>query len=324
LFTLLIGLAIQGHFINDWGDLRADCLSGKHNLLSGLPDAWLPALMPGIIAVNLLIGLTLSNKIILLCVIVQTLLNVLYSLHPMRLKERGLAAAVVTGLHERALPYFIILLHIGVFKKWVFFSVCYIFWGFVWEIRNFLKGQSEDAQADALAGVRSIALTYGQTRIQRWMHTLLTAELVLLVVWQGYLFSFMQHKIIYALALIVFCSLYLFRHRVSDMRSLMPAADYLNVHALSGAAAIAIINIHNTSSLFFLLYFVLFPNKLILPTLLLIVPFALYIRGQLIHLYYAVRRPLSYFVNYTIYYFRLYVLRWPEEKARSDKRNKAG
>lgn len=189
LFTCsLFGTASFGYWINDLTDQELDQRAGK-------PNATLQYTTP----VNLLIAgiLLLTGSlpwyfmdyhsvgwyawlsvIITLC---------LYSIPPVRLKERGFAGVLCDTLYGHLLPVWIVL---GIFAPprlvnaadWRWFAVAGSALLVLKGIRNICLHQLEDRHRDRITGIRTFALVNGPLRTARLISwVILPLELLLLM-----------------------------------------------------------------------------------------------------------------------------------------------
>lgn len=205
LFGIFVALAIFGHLINDLSDMQVDLHAGKTNLVNsvGVVAGIVLILLVGLLA--LVLSIYFLPTAVSVMVSVQMVLNTAYSLRPFRFKERGFLGLIVTGFYERSLPYLMVIslllfvdggdgLHLDRL------AYTYLSWSFVWEMRNYLKGQTDDMESDNVAKVRSIALVLGLTSIVRMMLVLFIAEIVLFFAWVS---AFEHFAVIAAVSLLL-------------------------------------------------------------------------------------------------------------------------
>lgn len=185
LFGAFLLLAVFGHLINDLSDLGQDLAAGKSNVVTtfGKNVSVLLAILSALCA--LVLVLSIGSVWIAILVVVQILLNSIYSLRPIRLKERGVWALLITGFYERALPYSMIAVLLLMNKEAVDYNFLlpYLLWAYVWEVRNHLNGQLLDRGSDQKSGVKSIASLNEIGTVRNWMLRLLLVEMALLFSW---------------------------------------------------------------------------------------------------------------------------------------------
>lgn len=315
LLILLVGLAVQGHLLNDWGDVGADRLTGKTNILSQLAKRYQFWIVAGVTLLNLSLAYSFFSLPIFALSIAQTILNILYSLPPTRIKERGIISILITGLQERALPYTLIIIYILDQSVSVWFTCCYITWAFVWECRNYIAGQLADEQNDKVSGVKSIVTIYGSEACYGWIRMLSFFEVAFFISWVTMFMLSNSSAIFFAPLIVLFSTMYLLLNRINNFSAVLNGLDYTYNHALLGAACTTSILLNSSQNYWLAAWLIIFPNKVLwaFTTTLF-----LHIKTALVRMYYIVRKPASLIVNYSIYYFRLYVLRWPESKSRGE------
>ncbi len=110
-----VGVAAFGHVLNDLADIRTDAIAGAPNQMAPLP----PSTRAGILVATLLAGLLpwiwlpRTGTVLALLGIEVGLLTV-YSLRPIRLKDRAAAGVLADALYAYVVP---ILLTIAVFVQ---------------------------------------------------------------------------------------------------------------------------------------------------------------------------------------------------------------
>jgi len=194
-FIALIAIAAFGYLLNDLCDVEADTKAGKPNGLAGF--ALFLRLI--IVSVPLVIGIVawlelnrypdlylplkkLTN--VLFCAQIMAL--VIYSVQPLRLKERAEMGILVDAFYGHLNPVLITLCVFG-------FSGILRIWGalvitlivlvcFTKGIRNILLHQIEDRKKDLEAGLNTAVTKYGPWRIINFINRFLfPAELVFLL-----------------------------------------------------------------------------------------------------------------------------------------------
>ncbi len=164
-----IGVAAFGHVLNDLADIRTDALAGAPNqmaplsvgtrigilaatvLAGGLPWIWLP-----------------HGPTVLALLATEVALLTLYSVRPVRLKDRGAAGVLADALYAYVVP---ILLTIAVFTElggvdmpgWSV-TVPVTTWMLLMGLRGILWHQIGDLAHDRRAGVRTLATRIGADR----------------------------------------------------------------------------------------------------------------------------------------------------------------
>lgn len=185
-FFILIVLAVFGHLINDYSDIESDKKAGKSNLFNKIGIQNKTWIFAGLLIIIITASYFVPNEIRLL-IFIQVLLNCSYSLHPIRLKERGWWSLMVTGLYERTVPYLIIIFSIIPIQTMLhqdfYFLVLYLLWGLFWEFRNFINGQVEDTENDIKAKLNTLAIAVNPSTLKKVKTVFLSLELMTLISW---------------------------------------------------------------------------------------------------------------------------------------------
>ena len=205
LFGVFVTLAIFGHTVNDLSDKHVDRKAGKQNLILSFGTNGGIMLMLLVAVLSLSLSWLYLPQPVSIMVLVQMILNASYSLRPFRFKERGFLGLIITGFYERSLPYLMVislLLSVsgghGLNLDGVAYA--YLLWSFIWEMRNYLKGQTDDMGSDRVSNVRSIAIELGQNRVVGWMWLLFSVEMLMFSVWA---FTFQNVAVITSVSLML-------------------------------------------------------------------------------------------------------------------------
>jgi len=176
-----------GHVLNDWFDVEADRRAGRPNRMARLPVAARAALAGGLavaaFAPALLVGYGAAATILLGA---ELLLPALYSVPPIRLKERGFGGVLADAAAAHAVPAMIVMtafaagsptagespLVLALVGAW---SACLGLNGILWH-------QRLDRDSDLRAGARTFAVTAGPAALDRLLGWLWAAEAAAFVV----------------------------------------------------------------------------------------------------------------------------------------------
>lgn len=172
-----IGVAAFGHVVNDLADIRTDELAGAPNQMAPLSVGARSAVLGATIVVGGLpwIWLPHSARVLVLVGIEVGLLTV-YSVRPIRLKDRSSAGALTDAMYAYVVP---IALTIAVFTElggaappgWSV-MVPVLTWMLLMGFRGILWHQIGDLAHDRRSGVRTLATRIGAERsgtILGWM-----------------------------------------------------------------------------------------------------------------------------------------------------------
>lgn len=312
LFVLLAFLAVFGHFINDYSDYESDKEVGKTNVFNMLPVRYGGKLIVVLGSLSIALSIVLSPWIMGL-VVLQMVCNMSYSLRPLRIKERGILALLLTGLYERMLPLIIIIVHIvpinHLSEMQLIFSVVYLLWSYLWECRNFLNGQLEDYENDKKTGTNSIVIDLGKNKVWSLWQNVFRVELVLYIIWLGLFLLFNAFNFLFPVFVLVIQVLHTSINKKAEFfSSIQVLLAYVYRHSIIAGFVLFLLILSKINVFFALILLYLFRSVYAYSSF----------RSVLTKVYYFFRFYVSKVVNYSIYYFRKYVLRWSEEKSRGE------
>jgi 4-hydroxybenzoate polyprenyltransferase len=175
--VVIIGFASFGYVVNDFFDKEKDRLSGKKNFLLGKSTSYQIGLVLLTLAFVSFSWLYLPATFYSFILIsIQLTLFIIYSVPPLRLKEKGIAGLITDALYAHAVPVvlaaYTFLLASGRSLPWLSLILLSI-WQFAIGIRNILLHQSEDIDADA----RSRTQNYSASLSERARHHILLFNL---------------------------------------------------------------------------------------------------------------------------------------------------
>jgi 4-hydroxybenzoate polyprenyltransferase len=164
----LIPLASFVCVINDIADERADRAAGKSNRMLGRSTffkvAWLAACLGTGVAVAWVSFR--GTEVALLLYVANWVAFVLYSLPPIRLKERGLAGVFADALGGTALPVLWWILLTNPVSSAPFLAVAGA-WSLAFGLRGILYHQTADIALDQASGVKTFAVRVGLPKLRR-------------------------------------------------------------------------------------------------------------------------------------------------------------
>lgn len=159
-FCTVVGFAATGYLCNDFFDRDKDALAGKYNFVAGKSPALIVLLLAG--SLLLLFGPWLYlpfTKLSALLIGLQLLLFLLYSVRPVRLKERGVPGIVTDALYAHTLPallsYYTFATAMGKPVQ-VLPLTLLLLWQFTTGLRNILIHQYDDVAHDRVAMVSNL------------------------------------------------------------------------------------------------------------------------------------------------------------------------
>lgn len=177
-----VGVAAFGHVVNDLADIRTDAIAGAPNQMAPLSRA----ARTGVLGVTILAGVLpwiwLPHDAMVLTLLgVEVVLLTVYSVRPVRLKDRAALGVLADGLYAYVVP---ILLTGATFGRvndvgtpsWqVVASV--VAWMLLMGLRGILWHQIADLAHDRRSGVRTLATRIGADRAGRILGWMVLAEL---------------------------------------------------------------------------------------------------------------------------------------------------
>lgn len=186
-FVALISISTFGYLFNDYCDVEADRKAGKRNLLNnyGKPKQVLIVLLPlliGSVAWHLTYPRFIEN--VLFCL--QILALVLYSMPPVRLKERGLGGVIADAFYGHINPVFITIfwhMHFNARPTWFIALLSVVFIVTTLKgVRNILLHQIDDRKADRRAGVETFVVKNGGLGSLLFINNMLPFEVLFALV----------------------------------------------------------------------------------------------------------------------------------------------
>jgi hypothetical protein len=242
-----------------------------------------------------------SSQLIVL-IFIQITLNLLYSVRPLRFKERGWLSMIITGFYERTLPYLIIVVSLNIMIEFNFrnllFIISYFLWAYLWECRNYINGQLKDRKKDLNTGSNTLAVVFEREKLVTYKRYLFFSEFLMLASW---LIAFSLHNSLFFFIFFVVLAFIVLTHFhvINDLfyvKNLESFLDFIYTHAWLSAMMIASMMILLETNFFFNI------------TLLL-----LFTSNYTIEIVKFVYRRIyfvtSFVVNQTIYYFRKFFLK---------------
>lgn len=184
-FISLISISAFGYLLNDWCDVKTDAISGKENRLSKLT----PTVQALVVIIPLVLGCLawrqgISPATFLFAV--QILALSLYSLRPVRLKNRAGWGVAADAFYGHINPTFITLFAFGFFANAVDWhtlltgSIIFVAVSLK-GIRNILLHQIDDRKKDKLGGIQTFVVKNGALFSLLLVNNLLMFEVIFTV-----------------------------------------------------------------------------------------------------------------------------------------------
>jgi 4-hydroxybenzoate polyprenyltransferase len=157
-------VAAYGHVVNDWFDIESDQKAGKSNSVAGIAPA-VRFLLAALLVVSGfgLLALVPDFDRLWPLLTANYLLPTLYSIPPIRLKERSLAGIVCDALAAHLLPALLVSLALRSIagqsgdSLWTGLTLSTCLWSSCLGLRGILAHQAMDRAGDIAAGARTFA-----------------------------------------------------------------------------------------------------------------------------------------------------------------------
>lgn len=162
-------MANYGYAVNDLFDLREDALLGRVNAAAARGRRHVTAIAVGSALVTALLATLAAGAVGAAVTALELCLPLLYSVPPIRLKERGWLGAAADGLAAHVYPAVLALLALG---EWNHrpagggLTACVIVWAAAAGVRGILSHQIQGAEADRRAGLLTVAHRHGTFRLE--------------------------------------------------------------------------------------------------------------------------------------------------------------
>lgn len=187
--TTIAGFASAGYLINDFFDREKDAIAGKKNFLHDKSPALITFLLLCALVMVFAPWLYLPfTKYSVYLIIAELTLFVLYSLPPVRLKERAWAGVLADACYAHTLP---VLLAVYTFslaaqKTLPVWATCLLLaWQMLNGVRNILLHQFDDKEADLRAGTKNLVAGIATDTFHLLLVVLVVIELVLSLLFFG-------------------------------------------------------------------------------------------------------------------------------------------
>lgn len=148
------GFAAFGYLVNDWADKEQDKLAGKKNHIGKVSSLTGVLLIVAFWLVGILPWIWLPSHILMVgLLILETALLLMYSLPPIRLKERGVFGVLADASYAHVIPAALIIFMFGGFVHSWWLAISILVWQAAMGCRNILIHQLQDLKKDELSGI---------------------------------------------------------------------------------------------------------------------------------------------------------------------------
>lgn len=173
IFWCIASVASYGHIVNDVFDIEADRAGGKPNAM----ERFRPWQRLTLCILSVLSGLGAllcftTNWMAAAVLMINYLLPTVYSIPPLRLKERGVAGVACDALGAHAVPVLFVLIIVGVFPSAstlaeVGIGISAIVWSLFAGLRSIVVHQVDDLLSDGRSDVVTFAGTQTRASLRR-------------------------------------------------------------------------------------------------------------------------------------------------------------
>ncbi len=187
-FITLTAIGILGHFLNDLGDLETDAKAGKSNGMQSFSQITriLLLVLAFVIAALPWFYLPVTSVSVILFAI-ELILLLIYPLKPFRLKQYPVAGIIADAFYAFAIPSVLAFYTYHLFYNIEYNSVSFIvlfIWSFAIGIRQIIYHHVADRKNDLKSGTPNIALSFSSIQLDRF----LTRFIILVELISGVLF----------------------------------------------------------------------------------------------------------------------------------------
>ncbi len=204
----ITGFAGMGYLFNDLFDIEKDTLAGKRNFLAGKPG-WLIIILFLVSAAFVLMPWLFLPKtwLSLALIAVQLLLYMVYSVPPVRLKERGFAGIITDALYAHGIPS-VLAAYTFALAAHHLFSTVEILLLFAWQTisgaRNIILHLAEDVEADKRAGSKNFVAGLAPSKFHLLLSALIVVEWIFCL---GFFTSLLSVNPLFSICLLVILGL---------------------------------------------------------------------------------------------------------------------
>lgn len=308
----LTGFGIIGYILNDWADIPYDLKAGKTNLVGGMSVPMRVLLLLGLLAITMFpwVAYFKVDGLSIALILIQFTLQIIYPFPPIRVKNYPVPAIVNDALYAFVVPC-LLAWHTfdltasqngndGQVLHFVFLSL----WMLAMGVRHILNHHVADKENDRLAGTPNLALRVSTSTLRKFIERVaFPVELLSAILFFTVLLQYS------GLLPVIFIAVVATVGAKSIARSGFPFVvgfaeiplDRFTSFGL-GALSLLVLMVDDTSYALILLVFLLMFS----------VRFLRVSKG--IVLWRWPWQQVSLAGNWSIYYFRKWVLRWSEER----------
>lgn len=173
LLFWMIGAAGFGYYSNDVFDVEEDRVAGKEN--SAASHSWhVKALLMTVLAMMALLPwIIYLRPAVLVLAVIHLLLFLVYSMHPIRIKQRGAIGVFADAVYAHLLPTIIVIFAVWPESapvsgsQWVLCATL-LLWQFILGVRGIIEHQIADFDVDKKAGSSNFVQRIGVEQALNW------------------------------------------------------------------------------------------------------------------------------------------------------------
>lgn len=225
VFTIS-GFASFGYLLNDFFDREKDTKAGKKNFLAGKSSLQIAPLFAVSLSFLLVPWMYLPLDLFSAGLIVsEILLFFIYSMPPLRLKEKGLTGIITDSFYAHALP---VILACHTFSLAagqplpVFPAVLLFVWQSLYGIRNILLHQENDLDADRAAGARNFVAGIYPQPFRKAISYLIISETAASLVFFGMLVLVQPLMTLLPTTIIILSAVFFVKYNKAGMDHALP------------------------------------------------------------------------------------------------------
>lgn len=319
LLTLL-GFGVTGYLLNDWSDLKSDRKVGKSNSLEGISVPLRVALLLLSVAITAFPWITYfkTDGLSIALIVAQVALLIVYPVPPIRLKRIAPVAVVIDALYAFTIPALLAFHTLFLsLKQPVVGAEVYVslaVWMFFMGLRHIINHHVKDKEADRRSRTANLALRYSTLRLRGIIqHGFFPLELV------GCLFFFalVAHAAgFFPLLMLLVAAV--FGYNQFSSKSLLFSVSFGQTGLdrftsfWLGFLSVALLALDNSRFVAVLLLFLLLFSDLFQHPIIPVIASNFFQRLKVFLLF--PFQVLSLTFNWSLYYFRKWILGWSEER----------
>lgn len=171
--TTILGIGIFGYFFNDYTDLESDRKANKKNMLDKLSGKFRLLLFIGALLLSILPWFLLPfDRLSIYLLLGEFTLLLVYAVPPIRLKEKGFIALVADALYAYAIPFTLAFHTFNLLssckENWLIISVLFT-WQFAVGMVNIIIHQIEDFENDIHTSTKTWVTLLGKAKARKYL-----------------------------------------------------------------------------------------------------------------------------------------------------------